>query len=1503
MNVTGLTPSTSYTVIVIGRNAENTTSSAPGSTAATLVATPTQTLSNITSTGISVTIGTATNSSAAQYSIQFGDSYVQANGTLAGGQIWQTAAVWGAPVNVTGLTPSTSYTIQIIAKNPDGSTSNGTSTGTTEYTLANVPTAPTVTAVSSTSINAVINENSNPAATEFSIQIGSNYVQANGTLNTTQVWQTKAAWGGSSGVAITGLSANTAYAVGVIARNINPTPSVTAASSTTIRYTQVNAPTMTMSSVTTNGATLTIGENSNPAETTYAIAFTINTVTRVAADSPAIATPSTLTYLQADKTIGATAAYQTAAVWANPVLTNLVPVTSYTVQTIAKNGDNDVTNGASTTTQFETLANPPSSPAIGASARDSLTVTWSTNRNNNDTRYFVTNSNGNTSGWIAENSWANTRLSPGQRYDYTIKAKNMSGSETSSIALTAMTVASDIGGGGGGGSITTPTRVASDVSARQESRQNTTTERTDCQTKPPKISTLYEYGKNFPLDGSEVLTFDLSKANNITHYWNSCREATKYELQYSGNNFRENAYVKVWEGKYDNVGIAGMVLGKQLERIVKSNEGKIAIRIRAVTEKENIDGVPLELRAEIIPSEIIANKEKVNEERTDCQTKPPKISTLYEYGKNFPLDGSEVLTFDLSKANNITHYWNSCREATKYELQYSGNNFRENAYVKVWEGKYDNVGIAGMVLGKQLERIVKSNEGKIAIRIRAVTEKENIDGEPLEVRAEILSKAIDRKLVEGIIKIETPTIETPTKDRERDREIEKSKDDPKDDADKDKRDATKDPTREPLATTDTVKDNEDPRTESEKTTETKETKENENETEYPPETKVITLQIGKTISLEKEKEEEEKDTSSSGGGASGGGAINPDEKTTKPRVIDGITRGEFLAAVVEDLELKILHKNVLTTASIRRATKKFDDVKSENTNYQNIAIAANIGLTDGITQMKNKNLDPQNYITKAEAVRVMLIALEEIKPQTCSDIISEAGSIRKLQNSETPFADIAPGKIDKCWYPKIINRACEIGIIDCKKGTNFKPKSFLTKIGFTDLLNRSKTYAVKIGLKDKFTKDTDSDGIIDIFEKEIYKTNPYKTDTDGDLLNDGEEISQYKTDPLKADTDGDGINDGEEVLKFKTNPLKVDTDGDGFSDKQEVTGKTDALNPESILPDDNSNKVDDVWERRHSIKVKDGEQDTDKDGLSDKLEYQIGTNPNEQDTDKDNLTDPEESLDLNTDPLVFTLPEEVKVQIVLPAADQIVTTPNPLFKGIAKPGSKIEIALRNEFGIDTIIVETQATENGVFIVQAPLLQNGRYIFVAREINQQTNIMRISEPAPVRIDTTFAVKTPEADSLGNTSLRNLPETKESEILVNTTVPLLRGQTDFGNQVVTVWKSAARSASLIADSSSGNFEIRPPERLAPGPHEVIIYSIKKENNAVSEVLKIKFKVLEGSTEDVRLITYQKEKGPQNSFTLDKTSKPFFFNLFIILLGSGLIAELVRQYRKRKKEEEGK
>jgi hypothetical protein len=115
------------------------------------------------------------------------------------------------------LSANTIYYYRAYAVN-----SAGTNLGSSDvsfYTLANTPTAPTVNGATSSSLNVTLGSgDGNPSTTAYAIQETSTtkYVQADGSLNTTAVYQTAATWGTKT---VTGLSGTTTYTFQVQAQN------------------------------------------------------------------------------------------------------------------------------------------------------------------------------------------------------------------------------------------------------------------------------------------------------------------------------------------------------------------------------------------------------------------------------------------------------------------------------------------------------------------------------------------------------------------------------------------------------------------------------------------------------------------------------------------------------------------------------------------------------------------------------------------------------------------------------------------------------------------------------------------------------------------------------------------------------------------------------------------------------------------------------------------------------------------------------------------------------------------------------------------------------------------------------------------------------------------------------------------------------------------------------------------------------------------------------------
>src|SRR5579884_2667426 len=131
----------------------------------------------------------------------------------------------------TNNSSSNTYTVQgSLGEQTNNTAAGSTYTGNNssiQTEQINVPGAPTLSNNGGTyynQLNCVISTSNDPSDTTYAIAVSTNsfvttnYVQANGTLGASAVYQTYSTWGGSSGFQMTGLSAGTTYQVKVAAK-------------------------------------------------------------------------------------------------------------------------------------------------------------------------------------------------------------------------------------------------------------------------------------------------------------------------------------------------------------------------------------------------------------------------------------------------------------------------------------------------------------------------------------------------------------------------------------------------------------------------------------------------------------------------------------------------------------------------------------------------------------------------------------------------------------------------------------------------------------------------------------------------------------------------------------------------------------------------------------------------------------------------------------------------------------------------------------------------------------------------------------------------------------------------------------------------------------------------------------------------------------------------------------------------------------------------------------
>ena len=168
----------------------------------------------------------------------------------------------------TGLSPNTTYTRYVQAWNVVGSSN---SVILSRCTLAKTPLAPTLQALSGSSIRVGRQDDGNPSTVEYAIKVLKSgttyYVQENNTLGASKVWQTASTW--AFPVDVTSLDGNTNYTFSLIARNYEGIEVEGPSASKATLANQPTAEPFNTVETTTYSITCHWGANGNSEGTTY----------------------------------------------------------------------------------------------------------------------------------------------------------------------------------------------------------------------------------------------------------------------------------------------------------------------------------------------------------------------------------------------------------------------------------------------------------------------------------------------------------------------------------------------------------------------------------------------------------------------------------------------------------------------------------------------------------------------------------------------------------------------------------------------------------------------------------------------------------------------------------------------------------------------------------------------------------------------------------------------------------------------------------------------------------------------------------------------------------------------------------------------------------------------------------------------------------------------------------------------------------------------------------
>ncbi|MFC1620993.1 DUF2341 domain-containing protein, partial [Candidatus Omnitrophota bacterium] len=418
---TGLSENTEYTFQVKARNGNSAETSYSSTDARyTVLDAPADgelTFSSINPTSIDVSVTSPPNSSSGTTGAEF-DCIT---GAGSGGTD-RAMTVNNYSYTDADLSVNTQYGYKVRYQNGDGTDTTWNTTEKLVYTACNVPSAPTVSATATNTLSVDVNVNGNPSATTFAIAVDddgdgtsfntTNYVQANGTISTSAVWQDDTTWGTKS---VTGLSANKLYRFKVKA--INGDTTETSLSSEATKYTLIETP-----------ATPTFG-----AITASSIVLNTSGVTNITAGSSGAYFDST--------TAGGDGGINAWVQATTDTATGLSANVQYTFQVMARNGDGTETSNSSTAAKYSGAALPVSSAFTGVTAT-AIQANWTANGNPGGTEYYVEYDEGTSfvategnSGWITNIYWNKSSLSESTAYSFRVRARNAESAVTDWVSL------------------------------------------------------------------------------------------------------------------------------------------------------------------------------------------------------------------------------------------------------------------------------------------------------------------------------------------------------------------------------------------------------------------------------------------------------------------------------------------------------------------------------------------------------------------------------------------------------------------------------------------------------------------------------------------------------------------------------------------------------------------------------------------------------------------------------------------------------------------------------------------------------------------------------------------------------------------------------------------------------------------------------------------------------------------------------------------------------------
>jgi hypothetical protein len=185
-----------------------------------------------------------------------------------------------------------------------------------------------------------------------------------------------------------------------------------------------------------------------------------------------------------------------------------------------------------------------------------------------------------------------------------------------------------------------------------------------------------------------------------------------------------------------------------------------------------------------------------------------------------------------------------------------------------------------------------------------------------------------------------------------------------------------------------------------------------------------------------------------------------------------VARGELISIIIERFDLKnkksdFIRKcyehrdfcffNFLTMSSydvqLDPDVVLYPDISLDYKYYEDVIIGTMLGLINGYLNNEDSPFYPENFISRIQALKIVLGAADAVPPKYRFELINILGSLDLLSNQFSYFTDIDT-RIDRMWwYPRYVNFAVESDIVD--EGEFFRPDEMITKEELDDMIERA----------------------------------------------------------------------------------------------------------------------------------------------------------------------------------------------------------------------------------------------------------------------------------------------------------------------------------------------------------------------------------------------------------------------------------------------------------------